>query len=88
VTRQTCLARQHNVVFNDGASCESDLSHDEAALPDPDIVCDLNEVVDLGPRSNHCVAQAPSVNGRVRTYLNVVSQIAAAYVRDVNVATW
>jgi hypothetical protein len=86
VTSQTGLARQHDVVLDDGAACESNLSHYEAAFPNPDVVCNLNEVVDLGSRSNHGVAQAPSVNGRIRTHLNVISQITATYMRDVNVA--
>src|SRR5262249_14939293 len=43
------LARQHDIVVDDGAAGDADLRGDERALADGDAVGDLDQVVDLRP---------------------------------------
>jgi hypothetical protein len=52
---ESCLPGEHHIVFHHRASSYSHLGHDYTPLPNPHVVPDLYEIVDLRPRANHRV---------------------------------
>ena len=57
---------------------DAHLRHDQTGFPDAHVVRDLHEVVDLRPRADDRVVDAPAVDRRVRADLDVVLDDAAA----------
>jgi hypothetical protein len=80
--RHTHLASEHAPIPDVRRAGDPDLCHQQAALPDAHVVSDLHEVVDLGPRTDHGVVDAASVDRRVRTDLHVILDHAASDVRN------
>src|SRR5205085_11880076 len=61
---------------------DADLRPQEAELPEPHVVADLHEVVDLRPGADHGVVDAAAVDRGVRADLDVALDDAAADVGD------
>ena len=82
MARETRLSRDDYVVADRRRAGDPRLRHDKAAPPDTHVVSDLNQVVDLGPGTDHgCPDRAP-IDGRVGADLHVVPQPAGADVAD------
>ena len=80
------VAGQDDVVPDARAARDADARHEQAAASDPDVVADVDEVVDLGARADHRVVHAPAVDAGVGADLDVVLDDAAADVGDPVVA--
>jgi hypothetical protein len=66
------LARQDGEVADLGAARDADLSDDQAARPDPHIVPDLDEIIDLAPGTDQCIRACASINRAVGADLHIV----------------
>src|SRR5207245_1167658 len=73
--------REKHVVLHVRAPGNPGLPRDQAARPDPTVVPDLDEVVDLRSRTDDRVVDAATVDRGVRTNLHVVPDDAAADLR-------
>jgi hypothetical protein len=80
VTGEPCLPGKKDVVFDHCASGQPNLCHNKTSLPDPNIVRDLDKVVDLRTRTNHGITDAATIYRRVRADLDVIFKIAATHV--------
>src|SRR5206468_2417101 len=81
------LPREYTPVFDANRSRDPDLRHDQAQPTDAAIVRDVHEVVDLRPRADHRVVDAPAIDRRVRADLDVVLDDAATDVRNLVVSS-
>jgi hypothetical protein len=80
MTRQACLTRNHHVVLYNGASGQAHLRHDQAALANADVMCYLDQIVNLGAGPDHGIADATTIDGAIRTDLDIILYIAATHV--------
>ncbi len=62
------------------------LRHEQAQRPDPNVVADLHEIVDLGSRADHGIVDASAIDRSVRADLHVISNDAPADVRNLLVS--
>jgi hypothetical protein len=79
--RQAGLACENHIVLQNGATSETYLSHDQAALPNAYVVSHLHQIVDLRTGAHHSITDAASVDSAVCAYLDIVLQVASANVR-------
>jgi hypothetical protein len=79
VAGKPSLPRKQDIVFKHSAPGQPNLCHDETTLPDPHVVRDLYEVVDLATGTYHRVTYAAAIYGRVRSDLDIIFKIAAAH---------
>src|SRR4051812_42749824 len=80
------LPRDYAAILDARRSRDPDLRHDEAEAPDPTVVRDVHEIVDLGAGANHGVVDAPAIDRRVRANLDVVFDDATPDVRNLVMA--
>src|SRR4051794_31731130 len=66
------LSRDHAAILDASRARNANLRHDETEPPDPAVVRDMNEVVDLSARADHRVIDAAAIDRRVRADLDVV----------------
>src|SRR3989441_6630050 len=76
------LSRQEHIVLDVRAPGDPSLPRDQAARPDPAVVPDLDQVVDLRAHPDHRVVDAAAVDRGVGADLHIVSDDAAPDLRD------
>src|SRR5258706_6048548 len=76
------LPRENAPIADSRRSRDSNLRHDQTEPTDFHVMSDLNEVVDLGSVTDDSVVDASAIDRRVRADLDVVSDNAAADVRN------
>ena len=59
-------------VLEDRGARDAHLGHDDAAASEPDVVADLNQVIDACAGTDDGVARRSSVDGRIGTDLHIV----------------
>src|SRR3954453_10971166 len=79
------VARQDHVVPDPGAPRDPDPGHEQAALPDADVVCHVHQIVQLGPPADDRVVEAAPVHAGVGAHFDVVLQDAPPDVGDPDV---
>src|SRR5258706_8042571 len=79
------LPRENAPIADSRRSRDSNLRHDQTKSTDFHVMSDLNEVVDLGSVTDDGVVDASAIDRRVRADLDVVSNNAAADVRNLRV---
>src|SRR5437762_3460367 len=85
MTADAGLPRENAAVADAGRPGDSNLRHDQTKAADFHIVSDLNEIVDLRSTADNGVIDASSIDRRVRADLDVISNNAAADVRNLRV---
>jgi hypothetical protein len=88
MTREPRLPCQHHVFLEYRAARQADLRHDDTALTNPHIVGDLNEIVDLGACPDDRIADTPTIDCRVRSYLYVIFDDAPTHVFQRHMTVW
>jgi hypothetical protein len=78
----TGLPRQHDLILQHGRAGEAGLSHDDTGPADPDVVCDLNQVVYPCARADDRVFQCAAIDRGVGADLDVVFDPHATKLRD------
>src|SRR5215469_16682334 len=82
MSRHCSLTADLNEIVEDRRSRDSDLRDNDATTPQPDIVADLDQVIDAGAGANDGIPRRPSVNRGIRTNFNVVPQHDPPKLRD------
>src|SRR6185437_5224701 len=72
----------HDAVFKHSGPGQTRHSRDEAVPPDPAIVPDLHEIIDLGALADHRVAQGPPIDGGIGADLDPVLDDDPAKLRN------
>src|SRR5262245_30734871 len=80
--RQPHLARENDVIAHRRAAGNADLRHDQATLSDPNVVTDVDQVVDLRSRPNHRVPDAAAIDRAVSAHFHSVTEQTTANVSD------
>src|SRR3954470_7075047 len=86
VSAHAGLPRDNAAILDAHRSRDPDLRHDEAEAPDPTVVRDVHEIVDLRAGANHGVVDAAAIDRRVRANLDVVFDDATTDVRNLVMA--
>lgn len=73
MARSAYLAGKSDLVFEGGASGDSDLGNDKTVAPDADIVREMNEVVDFGSIADNGLAHGGAVDRDVCTDFNIIA---------------
>src|ERR1700685_3838300 len=81
----TDLAREYRPVLDADRACDADLRHHEAETAQPHVVRDVDQVVDLGPRSHDGVGDAAAIDRGVGADLDIISDQAPPDMRDLGV---
>src|SRR2546423_2505410 len=76
------LPREYAPIANSRRSRNSNLRHDQTKSTDFHVVSDLNEIVDLRSVTDDSVVDASAIDRRIRADLDVISNNAAAHVRN------
>jgi hypothetical protein len=84
--RQTCLATDHDIVFQDRGAGNPGLRHDNTPTAETDVVPNLYQIVETRAGTDHRVVQRPTVDRAVGPYLHVMSQHHAAKLRHADEA--
>ncbi|MCP2001240.1 hypothetical protein J2S34_003726 [Nitrobacter winogradskyi] len=79
--RYRCLSSNHNVVTEDSAASNADLSRYHAGDTDSYIMTNLHQVIDHSARTNDGVAERASVDCSVSTDFDIVSNHDATKLR-------
>src|SRR5688572_19263257 len=66
------LTAQGRIILDNGTPRNPHLGNDDASLPDPDIMSDLDEVIDPGPLPDHRIRPRAAVDGGIRPDLHMV----------------
>src|SRR5438874_8648381 len=80
--RDANLAGERHVILDRRAARNSDLRCQKNAAPDRDAVCDLDQVVDLGPGADAGFADSRPIDRRIRADLDIVFNDDTANLRD------
>ena len=81
------LARHDHFVSNAAAATDAYLRGNETTLADPDVVGDLNEVVDLGSGPDDGIVDAPAIDTGIGANLHIILDDATSDVRKPPVAS-
>lgn len=76
------LGGDGDVILDSRTSGNAGLGDDEAVFPDYAIVADLDEVVDFGALSDHCLPEACAVDGGVGADFDIVAYFHDAHLVD------
>jgi hypothetical protein len=76
------LSPNHDAVPDDSTACDTDLAANNAISSKADIVCDVHEIIDNSPRSDHGITGRTSVYRAVRTNLDIVFDNDTAKLRN------
>ena len=76
------LSGEYRAVTNRNRAGNTYLRHQQALLPNADVVRDVDEVVDLGAVADDGIVDAPAIDRRVGTNLDIVANDAPPDVRD------
>ncbi|HEX6104313.1 MAG TPA: hypothetical protein VFZ26_01935 [Gemmatimonadales bacterium] len=82
MVRDADMPREDGAVAHPHAAGHPDTRHQQTALPDPDVVADLHQVVQFGSPADHSVVYTPAVHAGVGADLDLVLQDAPADVGD------
>src|SRR5262249_44970465 len=86
VIRDPDLPADHHEIAEFAAPGNPDMADDHRVPPDPGVVSDLNEIVDLCTFPDHRFSQCAAVDGRAGTDFYPVLENHAAKLRDLDVA--
>src|SRR5690606_39532945 len=79
------LTGQDDAIPHANRAGDAHLRHEQAELPDANVVSDLDQVVNLGTGAYHGVVNAAAINGAVGSDFHVVLQHAPANVHQLPV---
>ena len=81
------LSGENNIITNLRAARNTDLRADDAMAPDDHVVGDHDEVVDLGPLSDHGATETGTIDRRIGSELYIIADQDDATLRDFFVTT-
>src|SRR2546427_5558517 len=83
--RDARLTGDDHVILHPHAAGDPRLGHDQASRANPHVVRDVDQVIDLRPRSDHRIVHAAAIDAGVGPDLDVIPDEAATHVRNLPV---
>lgn len=75
-------AAKHATIADNDAPRQAAMASDDAVPSNPDVVGDLDQIVDLRPFADHCIVKRSSIDRRVGAYFDTVLNYHASELRD------
>lgn len=66
-------AGNHTALSDHGAAGHAHATGHSRVVSDPDVMGNLNQIVELDPVTYDGITQGPTINGRIRSHVNVIS---------------
>src|SRR5260370_337801 len=68
---EPALPTDHDEIIELCAPGNTDLTGEDAAPPENDVVPDLHQIINHRTRADHCIATGPSLDRRIRSNVHV-----------------